>query len=60
MVNLYQGHPRYNDYAPLQQATFEHIAGRQLENCPLDSLSMPDAIATMAEQLAMLSPKVDG
>ncbi len=56
---LAHSRPMLNDNAPLQQATFERIAGRQLEGCLLGTVSAPEAVAVISEQLALLSPKVD-
>lgn len=54
---LINARPMLRDNAPIQQATFERIAGKQIEKCLLGQTPAEDAIRNIANQVAMISPK---
>lgn len=56
---LTRARPMLGKNVPLQQATFERIAGSQLEQCLLGSMSAEDTIRNIVSQLSMISPRPD-
>lgn len=54
---LAHARPMLRDNAPIQQATFERIAGMQIESCLLGQTPAEEAIRNIACQIAMISPK---